>query len=78
MTKALSFQDLIENKLTNRMNREDRQIEKMERAEAKAEKDVGELCREGKAVYYFFNAKGKMVEGSERGQVLAKAAKQYL
>lgn len=60
MTQPLAFAALIENKLTNRMAREDMAIAKLGRRESDAERMVGELSS-GKC--YVWPVGGKYREG---------------
>jgi hypothetical protein len=46
------------------MSNEDRYLRKLEILERKAEPLIGELCKEGKTVYYIWPIHGKYREGS--------------
>lgn len=48
---------------SRRLKAEDRLLARIERLEAKAEKLIGELCREGKRVFYVWPLGGKYREG---------------
>ena len=68
MTARKSWDEIMERKHITRMNRDDKTVDKIERLEAKALPLIGELCREGKTVYYV-NChplyKGKTREGTQ-------------
>lgn len=55
------FEKNLEAKQARRMHAEDRFLTRLEKREAAAEALVGELCKEGKTVYYInvLNKKGK-------------------
>lgn len=58
-----SAEALVEARMSRRMHAEDRYLGRMEKREAAAEKMVGELCREGRPVFYVFPDGGKYREG---------------
>ncbi|OCJ11481.1 hypothetical protein A6U87_27455 [Rhizobium sp. AC44/96] len=55
---------------TRRMKSERRFLERMERRELAAEAMIGELCREGRTVFYAWPQGGKYREGS-RGELVS-------
>jgi hypothetical protein len=62
----IDYDRLLEGKQNRRMANESRFLDRLDRLERKIEKEclIGELCREGKAVYYFWPAGGKYFENS--------------
>lgn len=52
MTARKNHEELMEGRQLRRMKEEDRFLARREAIEAKAEALVGELCREGRTVYY--------------------------
>ncbi len=54
---------------TRRMKSESRFLDRMERREMAAEAMIGELCREGRTVFYVWPQGGKYREGS-RGELV--------
>lgn len=78
MTKALSFDELLERKHISRMRREDRALERIERQERREERDraaalrdprVGHLMRGGEVVYYVWPAGGEYRESADAGDL---------
>ena len=61
---AYDYERNLEARQTRRMAEESRFLDKLERLTAKAERMIGELCREGRTVYYVFPEGGKYREGS--------------
>jgi hypothetical protein len=72
MTKKTPHSD--ERHLEARMNRrlaaEDRALARIEKREAAAEVQIGELCRQGKPVFYIWPVGGKYREGT-RAELIA-------
>lgn len=62
MTQTLD--QFIESRANRRMTRDATLAAKMERREIAAEQMIGELCREGKTVWYVWPQGGKYREGS--------------
>jgi hypothetical protein len=60
----------LEARQNRRMAAEDRFLARMEKREAKAEKMIGELCREGVTVYYVCPVGGRYSEGT-RGELVS-------
>ena len=50
---------------SRRMKAEDRYLGRLERREGEAAKMIGELCHEGRAVYYVYPVGGRYREGSQ-------------
>jgi len=61
----------MEARQLRRMRAEDRALARREKQEARIDREclIGELCRDGKPVYYFFPAGGKYREGT-KGEVI--------
>lgn len=55
---------MLENRFSRRSLAEDRAMSRRERLEARAEKMVGELCRDGRTVYYVIQTNGKVREAN--------------
>ena len=53
-----------------RLRAEDRALSRFEKLEALAAPMVGELCREGRAVYYCFPAGGRYFESASHTEVV--------
>ena len=64
------FDRNFEAKQSRRMHAEDRFLARLERREAAAEQMIGELCREGRDVFYVFPVGGTYREGS-RAELVA-------
>lgn len=64
----------IEQQLDGRMNRrmasDDRLLARLEKREAAADAMIGELCKEGKQVFYVYPVGGKYREGT-RSELIA-------
>lgn len=54
----------LDAKFARRMKAEDRYLERLEKREEAAEQRIGELCRNGKTVYYVWPVGGRYREGS--------------
>lgn len=54
----------LDTRQLRRMRSEDRQLKQLEVQEAKAEKMIGELCRNGKTVYYVWFTNSRYREGT--------------
>ena len=61
MTARLPFEQLLENRHTTRMARDDRTVDRLERREREAEALIGELCKEGRQVFYINIKNGRGV-----------------
>lgn len=61
---------MIENRFSRRCIAEDRAMSRRERLEARAEKMVGELCREGRTVFYVVLPNGRVREASRRFELV--------
>ena len=53
-----------------RIQTQDRYLTRLEKLEAKADPMVGELCRDGKTVYYIVTARGKVRESGSRQDLI--------
>jgi len=62
--RSYSFDRNFEAKQVRRMKAEDRYLTRLEKLTAKAERMIGELCRDGKPVYYVFPVGGKYREST--------------
>ena len=62
--RKYNFERNLDAKQSRRMHAEDRFLDKIERLTKKAETMIGEICREGRAVFYVFPVGGKYREGS--------------
>lgn len=60
----------LEASQNRRMAAEDRYLKRLEKREAAAERMIGELCKEGKTVYYVWPVGGKYKEGTQ-GELIA-------
>jgi hypothetical protein len=60
----LSFEELLERKHEARLRREDKFLARTEKIEARAERLIGELVRDGREVLYVWPAGGTYREGS--------------
>lgn len=64
-----SIEQFLEAREKRRFAAEHRYLERQERLEKKAEPMVGELCREGKTVYYCWPPGGKYFEAATEHEV---------
>lgn len=55
----------LEARQSRRMKAQDRYLSRLEAREAAAEQRIGELCREGRTVYYVWPVGGRYREGSK-------------
>lgn len=55
-------EELMEGRQIRRMKQEERYLAKIEKQMKDAEEMIGELCREGKAVYYVYPVGGRYKE----------------
>lgn len=55
----------LDGRHNRRMAAEDRYLTRLERHEAAAEAMIGELCREGRTVFYVWPQGGKYREGTQ-------------
>ena len=53
-----------------RFKLEERAVERLDRQEAKADPLIGELCREGRTVYYVVQSNGKIRESAVRYELV--------
>ena len=61
---------MLENKFSRRCLAEDRYLSRREGLEARAEKMIGELRREGRTVYYVIQTNGKVREASWKSDLV--------
>ena len=66
----MNLDQQLEANQNRRMAAEDRYLKRLEKREAEAEKMIGELCREGRKVFYVYPVGGKYREGSQ-GELIA-------
>lgn len=71
------FERNLEAKQARRMHAEDRYLARMEKREAVAATMIGELCREGRTVFYVYPAGGKYREGSFGELIAHLIARRY-
>lgn len=64
MTAKKTYEELMEGWQLRRMKADDRWLAKRERQERDAERMIGELCKEGKTVFYVYPVGGKYREGT--------------
>lgn len=64
MTRRRTDEELFEGRARRRAKEEDRWATRMERRWKVADEQIGELCRDGKTVYYVWPKGGKYREGS--------------
>lgn len=64
MTRRKTFEELLEGRASRRAKEEDRWATRMERRWKEAGEQIGELCRDGKTVFYVYPVGGKYREGS--------------
>lgn len=57
-----SFEEILEGKHSRRLKMEHRMLCRQERDEEKAKLMIGQLCREGKTVWYVYPVGGKYKE----------------
>ncbi|MGN6701472.1 MAG: hypothetical protein ACTHKB_00735 [Burkholderiaceae bacterium] len=60
----------LEARQSRRMASEDRYLARLDKREAEAETMIGELCREGKTVFYVYPVGGRYREGT-RAELVA-------
>lgn len=60
----MNIDAMLNNRELRRAKAEDRWVEKMDRLYPLAESMIGELCREGKTVYYIYPVGGRYREGN--------------
>lgn len=70
MTARKTFDEILDRKNVTRLNRDLVTYERMGKREEQAEKLIGELCREGKPVFYVMPIGGKYREGT-RSELVA-------
>jgi len=61
---------MLENRFSRRCLAEDRAMSRRERLEARAEKMIGELCRDGRTVYYVVQTNGKVREANWKSDLV--------
>ncbi|MBS3648786.1 hypothetical protein KEU06_09230 [Pseudaminobacter sp. 19-2017] len=59
-----NYERYLEGRQLRRMKADDRWLARRERLEAKADRMIGELCRDGKTVHYVFPVGGRYKEGT--------------
>lgn len=60
----VNIDEKIDRSIAAKMRRDERNAEALERREAAAERQIGELCREGRPVYYVHPVGGQYREGT--------------
>lgn len=65
----LDFETLLDRKHEARLRREDRQLAQAERRDRQAAPFIGELCRDGKTVYYIASV-GRYVESDSYSKLV--------
>jgi hypothetical protein len=61
---------MLENRCSRRVFAEDRYLSRRERLEARAEKMIGQLCRDGRTVYYVVQTNGKVREANWKSDLV--------
>lgn len=64
MSKLFDHERSLESRQNRRMANESRWLDRRLALEAKAEKMIGELCRDGKLVYYVYPEGGRYKEST--------------
>ena len=64
-----NIEQFIESRISRRIKAQDRALTRLERREARAEKMIGTLIREGKEVYYAMPQGGQYREGQRHDLV---------
>jgi len=65
-----SFESFLDGREIRRFKNEARAVARLDRLEEKAEKLVGELCREGRPVFYVVKSNGKIRESASRWELV--------
>jgi hypothetical protein len=60
----MSIDQSLDSRLNRRLAAQGRAIARLERRETAADQMIGELCRDGRPVFYVFPVGGKYREGS--------------
>jgi hypothetical protein len=66
----MNIDQQIDARVSRRFKQEDRFLRQIERRENQAEQMIGELCRDGRTVFYVWPVTGKYKEGS-RGELVS-------
>jgi len=67
---SFNIDNLLDGRDKARGRAEERMVTRLDRLEAKAEKLIGELCREGKPVFYVTTRTGKTREATARYELV--------
>ena len=73
----MTIDEQIDARVIRRFKSEDRFLRRIERRENEAEAMIGELCRNGRTVYYVYPAGGKYKEGSRQDLIAYLLRKGY-
>ncbi len=69
LSDTARFEQLIERRTARRWAAEDRHLGRLDRLEAKADRHIGELCREGRTVFYISLPGVKYREANTRAEL---------
>lgn len=65
-----SYEAFLDGREIRRFKNEARAVARLDRLEEKAEQMIGELCREGRTVYYVVKSNGKIREAASKWELV--------